>query len=67
MDLLKHINTVEEILMAVGAAMVAVAVVVRLLQRLAKVTPSPKDDEVLDKVADALEESADDVKNVKLK
>lgn len=67
MELLKHINTVEEILMAVGAAMVAVAVVVRLLQRLAKVTPSPKDDEVLDKVADALEESAEDVKNVKLK
>ncbi len=67
MDLLKHINTVEEILMAVGAAMVAVAVVVRLLQRLAKVTPTPKDDEALGKVADALEESAEDVRNVKLK
>jgi len=67
MELLKHINTVEEILMAVGAVLVGVAVVVRLLQRLAAVTPTPKDDEVLDKVADALEESAKDVKNVKLK
>lgn len=67
MELLKHINTVEEILMAVGAVLVGVAVVVRLLQRLAAVTPTPKDDEVLDKVADALEESAKDVKSVKLK
>lgn len=67
MEILKHLDTVQEILVATGAALFAIAVVVRLLQRLAKLTPTPKDDEILDVVGDALENTADDVKKVKIK
>jgi hypothetical protein len=67
MEILKHIDTVNEVLVAAGAALFAIAVVVRLLQRLAKLTPTPKDDEILDVVGDALENTADDVKKVRVK
>lgn len=67
MEILKHIDTVNEVLVAAGAALFAIAVVVRLLQRLAKLTPTPKDDEILDVVGDALENTAKDVKDVKIK
>lgn len=67
MEILKHLDTAQEILIATGAALFALAVVVRLLQRLAKLTPTKKDDEALDVVADALEGAAKDVKDVKIK
>lgn len=67
MWLLKHIDTVQEILVASGAALLALAAVVRLLQRLAKLTATRKDDEALEVVADALEGAASDMKNVKIK
>lgn len=67
MEILKHIDTVNEVLVAAGAALFAIAVVVRLLQRLAKLTPTPKDDEILDVVGDALENTAEDVKKVRVK
>lgn len=67
MDLLKHLGTIEELILASSLVLLSIAVVIRLLERLAKITPTPNDDKVLDTVADALEGAAEDVKKLKIK
>ena len=80
-DFIKHIDTLGEIITATAVCLVALAALfkalaalVRVVEKFTKLTPSPKDDAVVDAVADSLEDAAKavdgkaaELKSVKLK
>lgn len=67
MDWLYYIDTWEKVLGASAVVLFSLATLARLLLRLTPLTPTKKDDEVLEVVADALEGAAKDVDGVKSK